>query len=54
MNGIKTLQENLAKDLVKLEELNINENILLKIEEAYQSIYDILSEIDKKEMKKDQ
>jgi acyl-[acyl carrier protein]--UDP-N-acetylglucosamine O-acyltransferase len=47
MNNIKTLQENLAKDLVELEESNINEETLKKIEEVYKSIYDSISAIDK-------
>ena len=40
MNKIKTLQENLAKDLVELEESDISEETLKKIEEVYQIIYD--------------
>jgi hypothetical protein len=46
MNSIKTLQENLAKDLVKLEELDIKERILTQIETTYQTIYDIITKID--------
>ncbi len=47
MNNIKTLQENLAKDLVELEESNINEETLKKIEEVYKAVYDSISAIDK-------
>jgi hypothetical protein len=46
MNRIKTLQENLAKDLVELEELDISEETLKKIEEVYQIIYDSIIKID--------
>lgn len=47
MDNIKVLQENLAKDLVKLEESNIDEETLKQIEEVYKSIYDSISVIYK-------
>jgi hypothetical protein len=44
-NSVKTLQTNLAQDLVKLENSDINEETLNKIEEAYQNVYDLISKI---------
>jgi hypothetical protein len=48
-NQIKTLQENLAKDLVSLEENDlVTEQQLDKITDAYTQVYDIISKnIDK-------
>ena len=45
-NQIKTLQENLAKDLVSLEynEL-VTEQQLDKITDAYTQVYDIISKV---------
>jgi len=43
-NQIKTLQENLAKDLVNLEENDlVTEQQLDKITDAYTQVYDIIS-----------
>lgn len=47
MSTIKTLQENLAKDLVKLEQTDINEETLKKIEEVYEDIYSLITTLDK-------
>jgi hypothetical protein len=44
-NSVKTLQTNLAQDLVKLENSDINEETLNKIEDTYQNVYDIISKI---------
>jgi hypothetical protein len=46
MNSIKTLQKNLVIDLVKLEDSNIKEETLEKIEEVYQRLYNLISNID--------
>ena len=48
-NQIKTLQENLAKDLVNLEENDlVTEQQLDKITDAYTQVYDIISKaVDK-------
>jgi len=48
-NQIKTLQENLAKDLVSLEDNElVTEQQLDKITDAYTHVYDIISKnIDK-------
>ena len=46
MDTIKSLQKNLAIDLVKLERSDIKETTLEKIEEVYQSVYDLISKID--------
>ena len=48
-NQIKTLQENLAKDLVSLEDNElVTEQQLDKITDAYTQVYDIISKnIDK-------
>ena len=48
MDTIKSLQKNLAIDLVKIEESNIEETTLEKIEEVYQSVYDLISKIDQR------
>jgi len=48
MNSIKTLQTNLAIDLVKFEEFSINETLLNEVEKVYQSVYDLISKIDQK------
>jgi hypothetical protein len=43
-NQIKNLQENLAKDLVNLEENDlVTEQQLDKITDAYTQVYDIIS-----------
>jgi hypothetical protein len=48
-NQIKTLQENLAKDLVSLEDNElVTEQQLDKITDAYTQVYDIISKaVDK-------
>ena len=48
-NQIKTLQENLAKDLVSLEDTDlVSEQQLEKIADAYAQVYDIISKaVDK-------
>jgi len=46
MNAIKSLQKNLAIDLVNIEESDIKETTLEQIEEVYQSVYDLISKID--------
>ena len=48
-NQIKTLQENLDKDLVNLEENDlVTEQQLDKITDAYTQVYDIISKaVDK-------
>lgn len=48
-NPIKKLQENLAKDLVSLEDTDlVSEQQLDKITDAYAQVYDILSKaVDK-------
>ena len=48
MDTIKSLQKNLAIDLFKIEESNIEETTLEKIEEVYQSVYDLISKIDQR------
>jgi hypothetical protein len=48
MTGIKALQENLARDLVELEESDIDKVTLAKIEEVYSEIYNTLCIIDRK------
>jgi hypothetical protein len=49
LNQLKKLQENLAKDLVSLEENElVSEQQLDKITDAYAQVYDIISkDIDK-------
>ena len=45
-NQIKTLQENLAKDLVSLEDNElVTEQQLDKITDAYTQVYDIISKV---------
>jgi len=45
-NQIKTLQENLAKDLVSLEENElVTEQQLDKITDTYEQVYDIISKV---------
>lgn len=48
-NQIKKLQENLAKDLVSLEDTDlVSEQQLEKITDAYAQVYDIISKaVDK-------
>ena len=48
-NPIKKLQENLAKDLVSLEDTDmVSEQQLEKITDAYAQVYDIISKaVDK-------
>ena len=50
-NPIKKLQENLARDLVQLEENElVSEPQLEKITDAYSQVYDIISKaVDKKQ-----
>ena len=44
LNPIKKLQENLAKDLVSLEDTDVvSEQQLDKITDAYTQVYDIIS-----------
>jgi sulfur relay (sulfurtransferase) DsrC/TusE family protein len=43
---IKDLQTSLAKDLVKLEDLNVSEEHLEMIEHVYQTIYDSIINVD--------
>ena len=49
INQLKKLQENLAKDLVSLEDTDVvSEQQLDKITDAYAQVYDIISKaIDK-------
>lgn len=49
-NPIKQLQENLARDLVKFEEL-VSEQVLDKLTETYSQVYDIISKINDKSKK---
>ena len=45
-NQIKTLQENLAKDLVSLEDNDlVTEQQLDKITDIYEQVYDIISKV---------
>jgi hypothetical protein len=45
-NQLKTLQENLAKDLVSLEENDlVTEQQLDKITDTYTQVYDIISKV---------
>ena len=45
-NQIKKLQENLARDLVQLEENDlVSEPQLEKITDAYAQVYDIISKV---------
>ena len=47
-NPLKTLQENLAKDLVNLEDnILVTEQQLDKITDAYTQVYEIITTIDK-------
>ena len=50
-NQIKKLQENLARDLVSLEDTDlVSEQQLEKITNAYAQVYDIISKaVDKKQ-----
>ena len=50
-NPIKKLQENLARDLVSLEDTDlVSEQQLEKITNAYAQVYDIISKaVDKKQ-----
>jgi hypothetical protein len=50
-NQIKKLQENLARDLVSLEDTDlVSEPQLEKITETYAQVYDIISKaVDKKQ-----
>lgn len=46
-NPLKTLQENLAKDLVSLEDnMLVTEQQLDKITDAYSQVYDIITQIN--------
>jgi hypothetical protein len=47
MSTIKSLQENLAKDLVELEQTNIDEETLKKIEAVYEDVYNLIIILDK-------
>ena len=47
-NKLKELQENLAKDLVYLEEIeSVTEMQLDEITDAYSKVYDIVTELNK-------
>jgi hypothetical protein len=46
-NTIKTLQTELAQDLVKLEQSDISEENLAMIEDTYQQVYFLLNKIHK-------
>jgi hypothetical protein len=46
-NSVKTLQTNLAQDLVKLEDINISEEHLQMIESTYEQVYRMLGKLDK-------
>ena len=47
-NKLKELQENLAKDLVRLEEIeSVTEIQLDEITDAYSKVYDIVTELNK-------
>ena len=47
-NKLKELQENLAKDLVCLEEIeSVTEMQLNEITDAYSKVYDIVTELNK-------
>ena len=47
-NKLKELQENLAKDLVRLEEIeSVTEMQLDEITDAYSKVYDIVTELNK-------
>ena len=48
MDPIKNLQTNLAQDLVELEDSDIKEETLNKIEKVYQLVYDLISNIKQK------
>ena len=48
-NKLKELQENLAKDLVRLEEIeSVTEMQLDEITDAYSKVYDIATELNKR------
>ena len=48
-NKLKELQENLAKDLVRLEEIeSVTEIQLDEITDAYSKVYDIVTELNKR------
>ena len=48
-NKLKELQENLAKDLVYLEEIeSVTEMQLDEITDAYSKVYDIVTELNKR------
>lgn len=48
-NKLKELQENLAKDLVRLEEIeSVTEMQLDEITDAYSKVYDIVTELNKR------
>ena len=50
MNTIKTLQTQLSRDLANIEDLAYLEPDQLKmVEDAYQEVYNILSELNKKQ-----
>lgn len=44
---IDNLQTNLANNLVKIEELGVNEQQMEQIEEVYESVYQILHSLRK-------
>ena len=47
-NKLKELQENLAKDLVRLEEIeSVTEMQLDEITDAYSKVYNIVTELNK-------
>lgn len=45
---INELQKSLATDLVKLEDMDINEQHLVMIEQVYQMIYDSIAKVDQR------
>jgi hypothetical protein len=47
MDNIKTLQENLARDLVELEQTDIDDETLKKIEKVYEEVYNLIITLDK-------
>ena len=47
MNNIKTLQEHLARDLVELEQTDIDDETLKQIEKVYEEVYNLIITLDK-------
>lgn len=48
MDNLSTLKDNLVRDLVQLED-NLDEQTLEHVEEVYQKVYDILTDLSRKE-----